>query len=104
LPSPVRGPGRFFWISHSITDEKQRLLHNYNQEENMNETLFSMKDVARLLRVQPYQIAYLLNTNRVPEPQMRLGNRRVFSAADIERLAERLNVRVPAEVGEGQHG
>ena len=34
--------------------------------------------VARILRVQPYQIAYLLNTNRVPEPQVRLGSRRAF--------------------------
>jgi hypothetical protein len=63
--------------------------------------LFSMKDVARILRVQPYQIAYLLNTNRVPEPQVRLGTRRAFSAADIQRLAERLNVEVPVDFGKG---
>lgn len=70
----------------------------------MNETLFSMKEVARILRVQPYQIAYLLNTNRVPEPKVRLGGRRAFAAEDIERLAARLHVELPLERAEGQHG
>ena len=59
----------------------------------MNETLFSIKEAARILRVQPYQIAYLLDNNRVPEPKVRLGNRRAFSVEDIQRLADRLNVK-----------
>ncbi len=70
----------------------------------MNNDLFSMREVARILRVQPYQIAYLLNTNRVPEPQVRLGNRRGFAAADIQRLAVKLKVELPANIAEEQHG
>jgi len=73
----------------------------------MNEILYSMKEVARILRVQNYQIAYLLNTNRVPEPKVRLGNRRAFSVEDIQRLAARLHVEVPgdfATMTEEQHG
>ena len=61
----------------------------------MNIPLFSMKDVARILRVQPYQIAYLFNTNRVPEPELRLGNRRIFAPKDIKRLAAKLAVALP---------
>ena len=67
----------------------------------MNETLFSMREVARILRVQPYQIAYLLNTNRVPEPKVRLGGRRAFAAEDIRRLAERLQVKLPGDFANG---
>ena len=47
-------------------------------------------DVARLLRTKPHKIVYLLTSGQVPEPEVRLGNRRLFSAEDIERLAAKL--------------
>jgi hypothetical protein len=81
-------------------------LDTYNQEEAMSETLYSMKDAARILRVQPYQIAYLLNTSRVPEPKVRLGGRRAFAEEDIQRLAARLRVELPGDLArstEEQH-
>jgi DNA-binding transcriptional MerR regulator len=61
----------------------------------MNQNLYSIREVAHILRVQQYQIAYLLTTGKVPEPQTRLGNRRAFSVDDIERLAKCLNVALP---------
>jgi len=48
-------------------------------------------DVARPLRKRPYQIVYLLSSRQVPEPVLRLGNRRVFTAEDVERLKARFN-------------
>jgi hypothetical protein len=47
-------------------------------------------DVARFLRTKPHRIVYLLTSGQVPEPEMRLGNRRLFSTEDIERLAAKL--------------
>jgi DNA-binding transcriptional MerR regulator len=47
-------------------------------------------DVASLLRVQPYRITYLITSGQVPEPAMRLGNRRMFTTADIARIAATL--------------
>jgi len=73
----------------------------------MNQTLYSIREAARILRKQPYQIAYLLDNNRVPEPRVRLGNRRAFSAEDIRRLAAKFGVELPddfAMTAEGQHG
>ena len=73
----------------------------------MNQTLYSIREVARILRVQPYQIAYLLDNNRVPEPRVRLGNRRAFAAWDIRRLAAKFGVKIPdefTEETEDQHG
>ena len=69
----------------------------------MNEQLLSIREVASLLRVQPYQIAYLLTTGRVPEPKIRLGNRRAFGHEDIQRLAARMNVAVPENFSQEEH-
>jgi DNA-binding transcriptional MerR regulator len=52
---------------------------------------FLLGDVARILRCQPYQIVYLLTTNKVPEPALRIGNKRIFTSDDIARLSERLS-------------
>jgi hypothetical protein len=79
------------------------LLHTYKQEEDMNEQLLSLREVASLLHVQPYQIAYLLTTGRVPEPKVRLGNRRAFAKEDIQRLAARMNVAIPENFNQGDH-
>jgi DNA-binding transcriptional MerR regulator len=48
-------------------------------------------DVSRLLHTKPHKIVYLLTSGQVPEPEMRLGNRRLFSEEDIERLAAKLS-------------
>jgi hypothetical protein len=49
---------------------------------------FLLRDVARRLGVKPYRIAYALSVGHVPEPEMRISNKRVFQAEDIDRLAE----------------
>jgi DNA-binding transcriptional MerR regulator len=57
----------------------------------MNDTEWLLlSDVARLLRRRPHQIVYLLTSRQVPEPSLRLGNRRIFSAQDVERLRAKL--------------
>jgi DNA-binding transcriptional MerR regulator len=58
----------------------------------MNDTKWLLlRDLARLLRRRPHQIVYLLTSRQVPEPALRLGNRRVFTAQDVERLRAKLN-------------
>ena len=53
---------------------------------------YLLKDVARLLQVKPYQIAYALSVGLVEEPELRISNKRVFQAEDIERLAKHFGV------------
>jgi DNA-binding transcriptional MerR regulator len=48
-------------------------------------------DVARMLRTKPHKIVYLSTSGQVPEPETRLGNRRLFLEKDIERLATKLS-------------
>ena len=57
----------------------------------MNE-LYLLGDVARKLNVKPYKIAYLYVTRCLPEPELRLGNKRVFSNVDAERIALKLGL------------
>jgi hypothetical protein len=65
----------------------------------MNNTdYFLLGDVARILRCQPYQIVYLLTTRQVPEPALRIGNKRVFTIADMQRIAEKLQVQMAQEL------
>lgn len=48
--------------------------------------LLTIGEVAKMLKKQPYQIVYALSTGKVPEPRVRIGNRRAFERGDVERL------------------
>jgi DNA-binding transcriptional MerR regulator len=65
----------------------------------MTKRHFLLKDVARLLKVKPYQIAYALSVGLVPEPELRISNKRVFSPEDIERLAKHFGVDPGGKAG-----
>jgi DNA-binding transcriptional MerR regulator len=62
----------------------------------MTQQLYLISDVARLLGVPAHRIAYLFMTRKLAEPQLRLGNRRVFSRSDVQRVAKALG-RKPGE-------
>jgi len=57
----------------------------------MTKYLFSLKDIAAILRTQPYRIVYQLTTGKVPEPK-RIGGKRVFTLEDLELIAEQLGI------------
>jgi DNA-binding transcriptional MerR regulator len=56
----------------------------------------SLKDVAALLGVKAYRVEYLLAHGLVPEPQLRISGRRVFSTRDLETLRKHFSVKTPA--------
>jgi DNA-binding transcriptional MerR regulator len=55
--------------------------------------LHLLGEVSRRLGCAPYRIVYLLATGKVPEPRLRIGNRRLFTTEDIARIAARLGVQ-----------
>ncbi len=63
----------------------------------MNQKHYLLRDVARLLKVKPYQIAYALSVELVPEPDLRISNKRIFQQEDIERLAAHFKVELGGE-------
>ena len=56
----------------------------------------SMTECARALNVQSYRIQYAYAHNRVPEPRLRIGGRRVFTLDDLQQLAKHFGVKLPA--------
>lgn len=54
-------------------------------------TLFLLSDVSTRLNVKPYQITYLFTSRKLPDTA-RLGNRRVFTTDDCERVAAALGL------------
>ena len=57
----------------------------------MNTKLFLISHVSEMLDVPAHRIAYAYMSKKLPEPEMRLGNRRIFSAEDIRRLRNHFN-------------
>jgi len=53
---------------------------------------FLLGDVARILDRKPYQVVHLLTTGKIPEPEQRIANKRLFSAEDVTRLARHFKV------------
>jgi hypothetical protein len=49
-----------------------------------------LSDVSRLRGVPAYRIAYLFAAGKLPEPRLRLGNRRVFNAPEVRSVARPL--------------
>ena len=54
----------------------------------------SLGEVAKLLRVKPYQIGYALSTGLVAEPALRIGSKRIFQTVDVQRLARHFGVNL----------
>ena len=56
----------------------------------MTQQLFLISDVSRMLGVPAHRIAYQYMTRKLPEPALKLGNRRVFTLTDIHKVAKAL--------------
>jgi len=56
----------------------------------------SLRQVAELLKLRHYRIEYAIATHRIPEPAIRVANKRVFQPADIERIASHFGVTRPS--------
>jgi MerR HTH family regulatory protein len=53
---------------------------------------YVLAEVSKILGRKPHQIVYLLTSGRIPEPEQRIANRRLFSAEDVTRLARHFKV------------
>jgi len=59
------------------------------------EQTMSLKDVARLLGIKAYRLQYVFVHGVVPEPSLRISGRRIFTPADVRRLAEHFKIKLP---------
>jgi len=54
----------------------------------MSERLYSTGDVARRLGIQRYQLEYLVETQQIPEPAVRVAGKRVWNEAEVQEAAK----------------
>lgn len=47
---------------------------------------YLLNQAARLVGIKHHQLAYLIVTGAVEEPKLRIGGRRVFTPAEVERI------------------
>lgn len=53
---------------------------------------FLLGEVAGVLRKKPWQVVYAITSGAVPEPKLRIGNKRIFVDEDIRRLAAHFGI------------
>lgn len=56
--------------------------------------IFTLKEVAEKLGVRQHQVTYLLNSKDSSLEPKRVGNRRLFTEADIKKIAKALGKEV----------
>ncbi|MGA2257228.1 MAG: MerR family transcriptional regulator [Thermoguttaceae bacterium] len=56
----------------------------------------SLGDVSRLLNIRPHRLEYAITNRLVREPAERIGGHRVFTLADVRRLAAHFGVTLPS--------
>lgn len=54
----------------------------------MKKNYFLLAEVAKQVGCRTYQIAYRITTGVFPEPELRINNKRVFTAADVASIQE----------------
>jgi len=64
----------------------------------MNKNYFLLNEVAKQVGCRPYQIAYRITTGVFPEPALRINNKRVFTAKDVEQIRAYFQKNPPKEV------
>jgi hypothetical protein len=53
---------------------------------------FLLGEAAKILGRRPHQVAYSVTSGKIPEPEQRIANKRLFSERDIRRLARLFGV------------
>jgi len=59
-------------------------------------TAFALKQVCKMIGVQPYRVQHAYSIGAVQEPRLRISGRRVFEPIDIKRLAKHFGVELKA--------
>jgi hypothetical protein len=53
---------------------------------------YLLGEVAKVLGRKPHHITHVLTTGKIPEPQTRIANKRLFTVEDVGRLARHFRV------------
>ncbi len=54
----------------------------------MTDQLFSIRDCGKLVGIAAHKIAYAHSQERLAEPRFRVAGKRIYTAADVQRVAK----------------
>lgn len=58
----------------------------------MQQQLLGLGDVSRVIGVARHRIEYAIANGSIPEPELRIANKRVFTTEDVQRIADYFGV------------
>lgn len=59
----------------------------------MNELLL-LHEVSKRLGIIAHKLVYAITSGKVPEPRLRINNKRIFQADDVKRLADHFGIKL----------
>jgi len=62
--------------------------------------LLSTGDVSKLLGIAKHKIEYAIANGLIPEPELRVANKRIFIVEDVQRVANHFGVELNIEEGD----
>lgn len=60
----------------------------------MNQQLLGLSDLSNIIRVAKHRIEYAISNGAIPEPELRIANKRVFTTEDTQRIADYFGVQI----------
>lgn len=64
------------------------------EKHSLGPVILTSGEVCEVLKIEPYQLAYLLETKQIPLPRKTLlGRRLYFTEQDLQRIRNRLKAR-----------
>lgn len=87
--APPACAGGAFSIRDNFRFSREKTTRHYyitTEEESMPKNMMILNEAAKAIGVKPYQLVYALTSGAVPEPSLRISNKRIFQPADIRRL------------------
>lgn len=86
----------FFKILSRHEDDDR--VHRYAKgNQPMPEELFTLSDIARILKLKPHVVNYAMLSGRLPEVR-RVGGRRLFTLDDLATIAHIMDVQIVPEL------
>lgn len=56
--------------------------------------LLGLGDVSKLIGIARHRIEYAISNGSIPEPELRIANKRVFTTEDTQRIADYFGVSI----------
>jgi len=67
----------------------------------MNELLL-LHEVSKRLGIIAHKLVYAITSGKVPEPRLRINNKRIFQPDDVKRLADFFGVKLKDQEAHAQ--